>query len=60
MAAMARSFDAKIIKNTGTSLIYYFPKTSDPHNLAIFRDVIGCGVTMMAANKVINMMFSRY
>jgi CheY-like chemotaxis protein len=55
MAAIARSFDAKIIKNTGTSLIYYFPKTSDPHNLAIFRDVIQCGVTMMAANKVINM-----
>jgi CheY-like chemotaxis protein len=55
MAAIARSFDAKIIKNTGTSLVYYFPKTSNLHTLSVFRDVIECGVTMMAANKVINM-----
>src|SRR6187200_3491549 len=55
MATIARNFDAKIIKNTGASLIYYFPKTSDPSNLAVFRNVIECGVTMMAANKVINM-----
>src|SRR5918911_5069702 len=55
MAAIARNFDAKIIKNTGTSLIYYFPKTSNPRNLAVFKDVIECGVTMMTANKVINM-----
>ena len=55
MAAIARSFDAKIIKNTGTSLVYYFPKTSNFGTLAAFRDVIECGVTMMAANKVINM-----
>lgn len=55
MAAIARSFDAKIIKNTGTSLVYYFPKTSNFGTLPAFRDVIECGVTMMAANKVINM-----
>ena len=55
MAAIARNFDAKIIKNTGTSLIYYFPKTSNPRNLAVFIDVIECSVTMMTANKVINM-----
>jgi chaperonin GroEL (HSP60 family) len=28
MAAIARNFGAKIIKNTGTSLVYFFPKTS--------------------------------
>jgi len=55
MAAIARNFDAKIIKNTGTSLIHYFPKTSDPSNLAVFKDVIECGVTMMTANRAINM-----
>jgi two-component system, OmpR family, response regulator ChvI len=26
MAAIARNFDGTIIKNTGDSLIYYFPK----------------------------------
>ena len=55
MAAIARNFGAKVIKNTGTSLLYYFPKTSDSCNLFAFKDVIACGVTMMVANKVINM-----
>ncbi len=54
MAAIARNFDGKVIKNTGTSLIYYFPKTSDASNLSAFNDVIECGVTMMVANKIIN------
>ena len=27
MAAIVRNFDGTIIKNTGDSLIYYFPKT---------------------------------
>ena len=47
-AAIARNFGAEVIKNTGTSLIYYFPKTSNPSNLAAFKDVIECGITMMA------------
>src|ERR687885_2419391 len=55
MAALARSFSAKVIKNTGTSLVYCFPKTSNSYTLSAFKDVIECGVTMMAANKVINM-----
>ena len=55
MAAIARNFDAKVIKNTGTSLVYCFPKTSNSYTLSAFKDVIECGVTMMAANKVINM-----
>jgi DNA-binding response OmpR family regulator len=44
MAAIARNFDAKIIKNTGTSLVYYFPKTSNFCSLSVFRDVIECGI----------------
>jgi CheY-like chemotaxis protein/class 3 adenylate cyclase len=55
MAAIVRTFGAKIIKNTGTSVIYYFPRTSNLHTLSAFTDVVECGVTMMAANKVINM-----
>ena len=55
MAAIARNFDAKIIKNTGTSLVYYFPKTSNLYTLSSFKNVIECGVTMMAADNIINM-----
>ena len=54
MAAIARNFTAEVIKNTGTSLVYYFPKTSDLANTDAFKDVIECGITMVAANKVIN------
>lgn len=54
IAAIARSFDAKIIKNTNTSLLFYFPKTSDSTNKSAFRGVIECGIAMIAANDVIN------
>src|SRR5919201_39200 len=56
MAAIARNFSAKIIKNTGTSLVFFFPKTSSTDNniKSAFRDVIECGITMIAASDIIN------
>jgi two-component system, OmpR family, response regulator ChvI len=54
MAAIARNFGANIIKNTGDSLIYYFPKTSDSDNISDFKSVIDCGLTMIAVNPIIN------
>jgi two-component system response regulator ChvI len=56
MASIAKGFDAKIIKNVGDGLVCYFPKTSDPCNYAAFGDVIGFGVTAMAARHNINTM----
>ena len=54
MAAISRNL-AKIIKNTGTSLVYFFPKTSSTgDNQSAFRDVLECGITMIAASDVIN------
>ena len=58
LASIARSFGAKLIKSTDTSLIYYFPKTaslsSDALNLHAFKDVILSGITMISANADIN------
>ena len=54
MATLARNYDAKIIKNAGDSLIYYFPKTADSTNKAAFIDVIECGLTMISAGTVLN------
>lgn len=54
MAAVARNFDAKIIKNTGDCLIYYFQKTSDSTNKSAFKDVLECGLTMIAASPIID------
>jgi len=67
MAAIARNFGAKIIKNTASSLIFYFPKTSTSLDYSFspsdtttttfesaLRDVIECGITMISASEVIN------
>ena len=45
---------AKIIKNAGDALIYYFPKASDINNKVAFKDVLECGITMMSAHRTIN------
>ena len=54
MATLARNYGAKITKNAGDSLIYYFPKTADSTNKAAFMDVIECGLTMISAGTVLN------
>jgi class 3 adenylate cyclase len=57
MAAIARDFDGTIIKNTGDSLIFYFPKTIGPtSNIKIIdlKNVFECGLTMIAVNPTIN------
>ena len=54
MATLARDYGAKITKNAGDSLIYYFPKTADSTNKAAFKDVIDCGLTMISAGTVLN------
>jgi class 3 adenylate cyclase len=54
MATIVSNFGAKIIKNAGDALIYYFPKTSDINNKVAFKYVLECGITMMAAHRLIN------
>jgi class 3 adenylate cyclase len=57
MAAIARDFDGTIIKNTGDSLIFYFPKTTGPisnSSMMDFKKVFECGLTMLAVNPIIN------
>lgn len=54
MSAIARDFHSNIIKNTGDSIIYYFPETSDSANVPAFKRVLECGLTMIAVNPIIN------
>jgi class 3 adenylate cyclase len=54
MAVIARNFGATIIKNTGDSLVYYFPATSNFTHISAFKDVLECGLTMIAVNPIIN------
>jgi CheY-like chemotaxis protein len=59
MSALIKKFGGSIIKNLGDSLVFYFPKTRDSANRSAFRDVMECGITMMAAFKVINSKMSQ-
>lgn len=54
IASIAKGFDAKTNKNVGNGLVCYFPKTSDLKSDSGFQDVIGFGVTAMAARHDIN------
>jgi len=54
MATIARNFNARIIKNAGDCLIFYFPKTSSADNIPAFKEVLECGSTMIAAHRFIN------
>lgn len=58
MSLMIKKYGAIINKN-GDSLIYYFQKISDSTNKSAFKDVIECGITMMAAFSVINFKMSQ-
>src|SRR5205085_1273852 len=55
MAAVARDFDATVIKNIGDSVIFYFPKTTDSStDMSAFKNVFECGLTMISVNPIIN------
>jgi len=54
MAAIARGYGARIIKNVGDSLIYYFPETSDVGKWSGFKGVLESAITMITAHRIIN------
>jgi two-component system, OmpR family, response regulator ChvI len=54
MAVLAKNYGAKIIKNAGDALIFYFPDSSDPSNEAAFKDILECFSTMILARDIIN------
>jgi class 3 adenylate cyclase len=54
IALIARNFGAKIVKNAGDALIFYFSDTSDPKKLMKFKNVLDCGLTMGIASTMLN------
>lgn len=54
IALIARNFGAKIVKNAGDALIFYFNDTSDPKNIMKFKNVLDCGLTMGLASNTLN------
>ena len=60
MAGIAKNFGAKVIKTAGDSVIFYFPKTSNALDSDAFKNVLECGITMMAAHRHINARLSTH
>jgi two-component system, OmpR family, response regulator ChvI len=54
IALIARNFGAKIVKNAGDALIFYFNDISDPKNVIKFKNVLECGLTMGIASNTLN------
>lgn len=54
MAALAKNFGAKVIKNVGDALIFYFPQTSDSNNGIAFKEAFECFNAIIAARDLIN------
>jgi len=54
MAALAKNFGAKVIKNIGDALLFYFPDTSNSGNMTAFKEVLECCTAIIAAHEFIN------
>jgi|SRR3954466_5691689 two-component system response regulator ChvI len=54
MALIVKKFEGTVIKNAGDSLVYCFSKTSNYTDKQAFKNVIECGITMLAAFNFIN------
>ena len=53
-ATIAKSFGAKLIKNAGDAIIFYFPETTNPNNRTPFKDVLECCATMITSREIVN------
>ena len=54
MATLAKNFGAKVIKNVGDALIFYFPDTLHIENITAFKEVLECCTAIIAAHEFIN------
>ncbi len=54
MVTIVTNFEAKVIKTAGDCVISYFPRTTNSEDLVAFKNVLECGMTMMAAHKPMN------
>jgi two-component system, OmpR family, response regulator ChvI len=54
MSVIGKKFGALITKIAGDSLVLYFPQTSNKNDKRAFKNVIECGITMLAAFDFIN------
>lgn len=54
MSTIVQEFGAKVVKNIGDSLLYYFPRTDYDSDKDSFLDVIECSLAIIDSHDTIN------
>ncbi len=54
MSTIVQEFGAKVVKNIGDSLLYYFPKTDYDSDKDSFLDVLECSLAIIDSHSTIN------
>lgn len=60
MSSIIKSYQGRVIKNSGDSLLYYFPNTDEINDELAFQNVFECGLSMIAINANLNLALKRY
>ncbi len=54
MSTIVQEFGAKVVKNIGDSLLYYFPRTDYDSDRDSFMDVLECSLAILYSHDTIN------
>lgn len=57
MSAIVERFGAKVIKNLGDGILYYFPRTDDDCTKDAFQNVLECSLSVIDSYLVVNKFF---
>ncbi len=56
---VVKSYNGKVIKNIGDSLLFYFPKTTDFKDMEVFKEIIDCGFKILDERYIVNQELSK-
>lgn len=58
MTSIIKHHNGKVVKNSGDSLLYYFPRTVNQGSSIDFQDVIECGLSMIDAKDKVDLLLN--
>ena len=58
MTSIIKNHNGRVVKNSGDSLLYYFPRTVNQGNNIDFQDVIECGLSMIDAKDKVDLLLN--
>jgi CheY-like chemotaxis protein len=52
-------FGGRVLKTGGDSMIYYFPNTGEIERIESFKNVLGCGISMLDLRSTVNSLYRK-